>query len=132
MMSKVTIGDRGEVLEAERKRVVDELERLEMDRRLVFERQGSNSWVKGDEHADKISESARYFNLEKLLRSQLVEIEHALHKKEQGTYGLCDDCGQPIDPNRLEALPQANLCLNCKASRTKSASGSVSRERLYA
>jgi RNA polymerase-binding transcription factor DksA len=131
-MTGFSAEDRANVLEAAKKRLVDELERLERDKRLVAERQESNSWAKGAEYASEISELTRRFNLEKHLRSQLAEIEHALHKKEQGTYGLCDDCGQPIDPNRLEALPQANLCLNCKASRTKSASGSVSRERLYA
>jgi DnaK suppressor protein len=50
---------------------------------------------------------------------RMAEVEHALHKFDQGTYGLCDICGQPIDPARLEALPQANLCLNCKARRAK-------------
>jgi DnaK suppressor protein len=132
-VAKVSIEDRAKGLEAERKRVVEELEQLEAERQLVAERQGSSSWAKGYEHAGEIStEFNRCFSLEKLLRSQLAEIEHALYKKEQGTYGLCDICGQPIDPARLEALPWANLCLNCKVSRTKSVSGSISRERLYA
>ncbi|MBA7707673.1 RNA polymerase-binding transcription factor DksA [subsurface metagenome] len=37
-------------------------------------------------------------------------------KCDEGTYGLCDACGQPIDPARLEALPEASLCLSCKAA----------------
>ena len=48
-------------------------------------------------------------------------VEHALRKFEEGTYGLCDSCGQPIDPARLEALPQASLCLSCKAKQAKDA-----------
>jgi RNA polymerase-binding transcription factor DksA len=52
--------------------------------------------------------------LEKGLRVQMADIEHALHKIKEGTYGLCDICGQPIAPERLEALPWANLCYRCK------------------
>jgi len=42
-----------------------------------------------------------------------------LQKYEAGTYGLCDSCGQAIEQARLEALPQANLCLICKAGQAK-------------
>ena len=52
---------------------------------------------------------------------EMAGIEHALKKFEEGTYGLCDSCGQPIAPERLEALPQASLCLNCKAQQAKNA-----------
>ena len=59
-------------------------------------------------------------------------MEHALAKFEKGTYGLCDNCGQFIDPARLEALPQASLCLSCKAREKKAAKGGLipRRERL--
>jgi DnaK suppressor protein len=57
------------------------------------------------------------------LRAQLKMVEHALHKLQVGTYGLCDLCGQPISPERLEALPYASLCIKCKASQTKDAKG---------
>jgi len=33
---------------------------------------------------------------------------------DAGTYGLCERCGNPIEPARLEALPHALLCLTCK------------------
>ena len=61
--------------------------------------------------------------LENRIRQELVGIEHALDKFEKGTYGSCDNCGQPIDPERLEALPQASLCMNCKALLAKNAKG---------
>ncbi len=38
-----------------------------------------------------------------------------MRKFDNGTYGLGDNYGHSIDPTRLEALPQANLCLSCKA-----------------
>lgn len=55
--------------------------------------------------------------LEQTLNALLVEVEHALQKMDEGTYGLCDECGKPIAPARLEALPWANLCIDCKSKK---------------
>jgi RNA polymerase-binding transcription factor len=48
------------------------------------------------------------------LRSNLRDVERALSKMEAGTYGICERCGQPISRERLEALPWAELCIDCK------------------
>jgi RNA polymerase-binding protein DksA len=45
----------------------------------------------------------------------LDQVERALARFEDGTYGLCADCGRLIDPARLEALPYAQLCLDCQS-----------------
>ena len=74
----------------------------------------------GDELASDNLESWKRTALEKRIREQLVEVERALRKFEEGTYGLCDACGQPIAPERLEAIPQANLCISCKTRSGKS------------
>jgi DnaK suppressor protein len=55
--------------------------------------------------------------LEQTLRALLGEVEHALQKMADGTYGFCDDCGKPIAAARLEALPWANLCIDDKSKR---------------
>lgn len=44
----------------------------------------------------------------------LTEIDGALQRMEDGTYGLCERCGQPIGAERLEALPWATLCIEDK------------------
>jgi len=41
----------------------------------------------------------------------LNEIDAALARVEEGTFGMCKACGNPIDPERLEALPWATLCI---------------------
>ena len=51
------------------------------------------------------------------LREALAEVEHALDKLSQGTYGLCESCGKPIAPARLEAKPAARLCIDCASKR---------------
>jgi len=51
------------------------------------------------------------------LKETLAEVEHALAKFEADSYGLCENCGQPIAPARLEAKPGARLCINCASRR---------------
>ena len=43
------------------------------------------------------------------------EIDHALAKLDSGTYGICENCGRTILKARLEALPYARLCIDCKS-----------------
>ena len=44
--------------------------------------------------------------------SELGEVQDALKRIEAGTYGMCEICGRPIEPARLEAIPWARYCLN--------------------
>ena len=86
-------------------------------------REGS-PFGKREEEATESLELEKRLALEKQIREHLAGVEHALRKFEEGTYGLCDNCGQPIDPARLEALPQASLCMDCKAKNAKGRSSS--------
>jgi RNA polymerase-binding protein DksA len=54
------------------------------------------------------------YTLEENVERALGEIDAALKRIEDGTYGTCVNCGQPIAPERLEALPWATLCIDCK------------------
>jgi len=110
-------------LESERKRLMDELEQLKSSVRPAEERREGSPFGKREEEATESFEFEKRLALEERIRDQLAGVEHALHKFEDGTYGLCDSCGQPIDPARLEALPQASLCLSCKAGQAKNAKG---------
>jgi len=106
-------------LESEHKRVTEELEQLKAGVRPAEERREGSPFGKREEEATETFELEKRLALEKRLVGQLAEVERALNKFEDGTYGLCDSCGQSIDPARLEALPQANLCLSCKAKNAK-------------
>jgi DnaK suppressor protein len=59
-------------------------------------------------------ERSRLISVVEALRSNLRDVERALAKIEGGTYGTCERCGNPIAPERLEALPWALLCIDCK------------------
>ena len=47
------------------------------------------------------------------LRETLEDVERAINKLEDGTYGRCENCGREINPIRLEAMPAARYCIDC-------------------
>ena len=47
-------------------------------------------------------------------RDMLAQIDRALARIDDGTYGVCESCGEAIGKNRLMAFPRATLCLSCK------------------
>jgi DnaK suppressor protein len=49
----------------------------------------------------------------------LYELEDALKKIEEGTFGICEDCKSPIAKTRLKAVPSARLCVKCQEKREK-------------
>ena len=55
--------------------------------------------------------------LAKSLLDTLADVEHALDKFADSTYGTCESCGTPITPARLEAKPAARLCIDCASRR---------------
>lgn len=52
-------------------------------------------------------------------RRKIEAIKQAITHAKKGAYGLCEACGKPIDPERLEIFPQATLCVTCKAKTEK-------------
>ena len=50
------------------------------------------------------------------LQVTLAEVIRAQEKLDDGTYGTCDRCGDPVPEGRLEAMPWATLCLGCSAA----------------
>jgi RNA polymerase-binding protein DksA len=54
------------------------------------------------------------YSLEENSEEILQLIDEALQRINEGTYGICQNCGKPIGLERLEALPYARLCIDCK------------------
>jgi DnaK suppressor protein len=59
-------------------------------------------------------ERARVISVVRALRSNLRDVDRALAKIAAGTYGTCERCGRPIGEERLDAIPWAILCIDCK------------------
>ena len=101
------------VLETEHKRLTDELASTQNNASTAEERREGSPFGKREEEATETLELEKRLALENRIRQELAKTEHALDKIQKGTYGDCDNCGKPIDPKRLEALPQASLCMDC-------------------
>ncbi len=80
---------------------------------------GGDSLIYDSNFADSSQVTAERSEVEALsgqLRETLSGVERALEKLANGgSYGVCEDCGKPIDPLRLEAKPAARYCINCAA-----------------
>jgi RNA polymerase-binding protein DksA len=71
----------------------------------------------GDDQADagtKTFEREHELSLANNSRDLLAQVERALERIESGTYGVCENCGNPIGKARLEDFPRATLCVTCK------------------
>lgn len=69
---------------------------------------------KSDENAQEIEGYTTNLATEKILEDNLRDIESALERIENGTYGICKYCGLPIAEKRLLARPVASACVDCK------------------
>jgi len=61
-------------------------------------------------------EREKDFSILERVEAELNDVEHALRRIDDGTYGTCEACGRPIEEERLEAVPAARLCLADQAA----------------
>ena len=59
------------------------------------------------------------FRLRGREKTFLKKIDYALSKIEEGTFGICEECEEPISPKRLEARPETTLCIKCKEAQER-------------
>jgi RNA polymerase-binding transcription factor DksA len=104
-----------DVLLAERARVTAQLESLTRD----FDRIVDASLMVGndDEHDPEGTtiafERAQVASFLSEAQRELSDIDHALARLRDGTYGMCAHCEKPIAPERLAARPSAAMCIDC-------------------
>ena len=95
------------LLEEERDDLVAKLEELGLgERGLTYDSNFADS-------SQVTAERGEVEALGATLRETLAEVEQALVKLADGSYGVCEDCAELIDPLRLEAKPAARYCINC-------------------
>jgi RNA polymerase-binding transcription factor DksA len=70
------------------------------------------SW---EEQATKLEDQDALEGIEKSKLEEIRQIRDALNRIAEGSYGVCAQCGEPIDPKRLKALPTAIKCIACAA-----------------
>lgn len=101
----------------ERRRLRQELSQMEEHQVRTEEKPVADVSGYEDDLVDVATETferEKGLALESSVQGMLKMVEDALHKIRQGTYGICEGCGRPIDANRLRAIPYARLCIRCK------------------
>jgi phage/conjugal plasmid C-4 type zinc finger TraR family protein len=133
--------DARKVLWAERTRLLGEAAALAGRERLFGEVQrssGGGSDGSGSHQADvatEVFEQELAAFLSRNVQTHLTDVVDALTRVDEGVYGLCEDCGEEIPPERLGALPWARRCIPCQSELekpTRKMAGKAAGRRLAA
>ena len=100
-------------LEDERASLRDQIDSLATDNQGQQDDYGVGNHLADD--ATEVFTRERNIALRNNAEDLLAQVEAALHRLDQGVYGICARCGGEIAIERLEALPSATLCITCQA-----------------
>jgi RNA polymerase-binding transcription factor DksA len=79
----------------------------------------ANDNAASDTEASEESNHERFTALTEQLQQKLTDIDNALFRISDGTYGLCSGCNLAIEAERLSVLPTATLCVGCEQQKSK-------------
>ena len=114
-MDKKTLARFKKILLKEREQIIGEVKQIHE----------SSKEMGQDGIQDIGDEAANIYNKQILLslneneRMRLQEVDESLDRIENGTYGICEECGEPIGLKRLEVRPVAKYCVPCKTKLEK-------------
>jgi RNA polymerase-binding protein DksA len=107
-----------DMLLEERQRVADAIEYLHEETPGSLEDETEEIVGSSDNHLAETASATLDreidYTLEGNAEQVLASIDAALARIEDGTYGICETCGQPISEERLEAIPYATQCIDCR------------------
>lgn len=93
----------------QRERMLGELEAAERDLSVI----AAERPIELEERAEDARESLLIDQLDDRRRREIEEIDHALRRISDGTYGTCERCGKAVSVARLVALPATPVCRTC-------------------
>lgn len=103
-------------LEKLKKTLQGQLKDLQHDMSKELQSKGStNVFADINDQASLESERSFELRIKDRERKLIGKVHEALKKIEEGTYGICESCGEAIGVKRLMARPVTNLCINCKS-----------------
>jgi DnaK suppressor protein len=105
---RAALANRRDELRSEYDATIEEINELQRDRLTDSA---------GDDQADtgtKTFEREQEISLANNILERITQVERALERLDEGAYGWCERCGNPIPVERLAAFPSATLCVTCK------------------
>jgi len=101
-----------------RQKLVDGLQAARAEREATAERlrsKGEDLWEL-DEPVGSGVDWEMLIARQEILEARIQDLEDALERMDEGTYGVCEECGQPIPWERLEVMPEARRCVRCQTA----------------
>lgn len=111
------------LLEAKRSEIIQEIRRARQDSVKV----DRASYAEVGDLVSASVEKEKAFEYGEIGVQLLREIDSALEKLKEGTFGICEVCAKPIGVRRLKVMPSARLCIKCKSMEEASGPGARSR-----
>ena len=124
-VAKLTTQEIGELrtrLESERGELADQLTTIEDQAFAATQSDMSGDVGVDDESADAGTatfEREKELSIEQNVRDLIQKIDRALKRIDDGTYGICEACGKPIEKARIKALPYVDLCIKDAQARSR-------------
>ena len=94
--------------------LTQERDRLRAELAEAIEAPGQMTYGSQAAAATHVFEQQRDLALRERNEEHLAQVEAALRRIDDGTFGTCTNCGRPIAPERLEAIPWAAHCIDCQ------------------
>lgn len=118
-MDQQFINEMKKCLLAERDKIRGQLETMTEEKNFNKDKiqvKWKDVGTKEEDSATEVADYQDQISLERNLEISLEKIEKAIQSIDKGDYGKCEKCGKEIERARLEAYPEATLCLTCKSS----------------
>lgn len=64
--------------------------------------------------ADQTMQRELDYTIKTIVEDEVQQVQIAMRRQAEGRYGICDGCGEQIDPERLAVRPQATMCISCQ------------------
>lgn len=91
------------------------------------QREASGELSSVDQHpadmADQTIQREVDYTIKGIVEDELHQVQTAMRRQAEGRYGICDGCGQQIDPERLAVRPQATMCVSCQRKQEEGTHG---------
>ena len=114
-----------EFLNRVRAELLEEKDKLEKELSTISDNKENAAFPsygdKEDENAAEVAEYAANITLEDTLAKSLRDVNAALKRLDDGSYGICKYCKKPIEEKRLLARPTSSACVECKKTITQEA-----------
>ena len=116
-MSKIDLKAMRAELEKRRTEITDDVRRMSEEIQSIGVEQDSEAGSVGNHFADdgsSVQESERLATMSGDMQEMLNQIDAALERIDDGTFGTCQRCGKQINPERIESFPYVAYCIECQ------------------